>query len=122
MKLSKAEMAEVFELRVRGTSWENLGAIFHIAPSTLRRHYKIAMREGYMAWGKPMKSDKSDDYTILQIFDVLADFSFGFSELGVIVDDFTNSKYEWGEVQEARRKLNELINFAKSHGIKEGML
>jgi hypothetical protein len=120
MKITKQDMAEVFELRVRGTSWENLGVIYNIAPSTLRRYYKIVERDGFSAWGKPMKSDDGD--TLLQIFDALAGVSFASSDLQVIVDSNTDNKFEWGEVQDARRKIKELINFANSHGIKEDML
>jgi DNA-binding transcriptional regulator YhcF (GntR family) len=120
MKVSKQDMAEVFELRVRGTSWENLGVIYNVSPSTLRRYYKLVEREGYLAWDKAMKCDDSD--TLLQIFDALSGFCFAHSDIGVIVNSNTDSKFEWGEVREARRKIKELINFAYSHGIKEDML
>lgn len=120
MKLNKHNMAEIFELRQRGTSWENLGVIYNISPSTLRRYYKIVEREGFLAWGKPVECDDGD--IMLKIFDALAGVCFGSSDIRVIVDSNTDSTFEWGEVQEARRKIKELINFAKSHGIKEDML
>jgi len=120
MKINIDNMAEVFELRQRGTSWENLGVIFDISPSTLKRYYKIVERDGFAAWGKPVECDDSD--TTLKIFDALAGICFSQTDINVIVDTNTDSVFEWGEVQEARRKIKELINFAKSHGIKEDML
>lgn len=120
MKLNRHNMAEVFELRERGTSWENLGMIYNIAPSTLRRYYKIVERQGFSAWGEPVKCDDGD--TLLKIFDALAGVCFAQAEVEVIVDTNTDSQFEWGEVQEARRKIKELINFANAHGIKEDML
>lgn len=120
MKLNRHNMAEVFELRERGTSWENLGMIYNIAPSTLRRYYKIVERQGFSAWGEPIKCDDGD--TLIKVFDALAGVCFAQVEVDVIVDTNTDSTFEWGEVQEARRKIKELINFAKSHGIKEDML
>ena len=120
MKLNRHNMAEVFELRQRGTSWENLGTIYNISPSTLKRYYKIVERDGFSAWNEPM--EKHNLCSLLQIFDALAGFGFGNSDTGIIVNSNTDEHFEWGEIQEARRKLSELIKFANSHGIKESTL
>lgn len=120
MRVTKANMAEVFELRERGTSWENLGVIYNISPTTLRRYYKIAEADGYAVWEKPVKPDESA--SLLRMFDAMSGICFSQTNIDVIVDTNTDSTFEWGEVQEARRKIKELINFAYSHGIKEDML
>lgn len=120
MRVTKANMAEIFELRTRGTSWDTLGLIYKVAPSTIRRYYKMAEADGFAVWEKPVKPDESA--TLLRMFDALSGVCFSQADIDVIVDTNTGSKFEWGEVQEARRKIKELINFAYSHGIKEDML
>lgn len=120
MKLTKEEMVEVFQLRTRRTSWENLGLIFKVSPNTLKRYYKMAEADGFAIWQKPVKPDESA--TLLRVFDALSGTCFSQADIDVILDTNTDSTFEWGEVQEARRKIKELINFANSHGIKENTL
>ena len=120
MKLTKEEMIEVFQLRTRRTSWENLGLVFKVSPNTLKRYYKMAEADGFAIWQKPVKPQESP--ALLNMFDALSGFCFAHSDLEVIVDANTGSTYEWGEVHDARRKIKELINFANSHGIKENTL
>lgn len=52
MKLSKEEMAEVFELREKGVYWENLSIIFKVSKDTLRRYMRICEDMGFEAWDK----------------------------------------------------------------------
>ena len=120
MKLTKEEMAEVFELRMRRTSWESLALVFKVSPNTLRRYYKIAEADGFAIWQKPIEPQEPS--ALLNIFDALSGFCFAHSDLEVIVDANTGSTFEWGEVHNARRAIKELINFANSHGIKENTL
>lgn len=120
MRVTKTNMAEIFELRTRGTSWDTLGLIYKVAPSTIRRYYKMAEADGFAVWEKPVKPDESA--SLLRMFDALSGVCFSQANIDVIVDTNTDSTFEWGEVQEARRKIKELINFAYSHGIKEDML
>lgn len=120
MRVTKTNMAEIFELRTRGTSWDTLGLIYKVAPSTIRRYYKMAEADGFAVWEKPVKPDESA--SLLRMFDALSGVCFSQANIDVIVDTNTDSRFEWGEVQEARRKIKELINFAYSHGIKEDML
>jgi hypothetical protein len=120
MRITKDQMVEIFELRTRGTSWDTLGLIYKVAPSTIRRYYKLAETSGFAVWKKPVKPDESA--TLLRMFDALTSVCFAQDDVGVIVDTNTDSTFEWGEVREARRKIKQLINFAYSHGIKENML
>ena len=49
-KLTMEQMAEVHELRVKGVSWDNLGAIFGLAPTTVKRYWKISAACGFYMW------------------------------------------------------------------------
>ena len=120
MRITKNQMVEIFELRSRGTSWDTLGLIYKVAPTTIRRYYKLAEANGFAVWQKPVEPDESA--TLLRMFDALSGVCFSQADVDVIVDTNTDSTFEWGEVQEARRKIKELINFANAHGIKEDML
>ena len=49
-KLTMEQMAEVHELRVKGVSWDNLGVIFGLAPTTVKRYWNISSTCGFYMW------------------------------------------------------------------------
>lgn len=49
-KLTQEQMAEVFELRDKGVSWDNLTYIFSISASTLQKYYRLAEEYGFGFW------------------------------------------------------------------------
>ena len=49
-KLSIEQIAEVFELRVKGVAWENLAIIFGVNAKTLVKYHRQAARFGFDFW------------------------------------------------------------------------
>jgi len=49
-KITKEQMAEIFELRSKGVYWANLAIIFDISDTTLRRYARLAEKEGFGLW------------------------------------------------------------------------
>ena len=49
-KLTIDQIAEVHELRVKGVSWDNLGMIFGLAPTTVKRYYHLSQTAGFYMW------------------------------------------------------------------------
>ena len=49
-KLTIDQIAEVHELRVKGVSWDNLGMIFGLAPTTVKRYYNLSQTAGFFMW------------------------------------------------------------------------
>ena len=48
--ISIEQMAEVMELRTKGVAWDNLGIIFEVSSTTLRRYVRLAERYGFGFW------------------------------------------------------------------------
>lgn len=57
-KLSIEQMVEVFELRVKGVSWDNLALIFDISSTTLKKYFRDISKRGYAAWHDDRKHDE----------------------------------------------------------------
>jgi hypothetical protein len=51
-KLTVDQMAEVHELRVKGVSWDNLGAIYNCGPTTVKRYYNMSKVTGFYMWNE----------------------------------------------------------------------
>lgn len=49
-KLSIDEMGEVYELRRKGVSWDNLSMIFGVSTTTIRKYYRQAEMFGFDLW------------------------------------------------------------------------
>lgn len=44
------DMGEIFELRQKGVSWENLGIIFNVHKRTLTKYYRRCEEVGFAFW------------------------------------------------------------------------
>ena len=51
-KLTVDQMAEVHELRVKGVSRDNLGAIYNCGPTTVKRYYNMSKVTGFYMWNE----------------------------------------------------------------------
>lgn len=49
-KLNIDEMGEIFELRQKGVSWENLSIIFGVSCRTVQKYYRQASLFGFDLW------------------------------------------------------------------------